>query len=92
MDRALCDQLIHTLCYQIAKSILGLAAFTNGRLDGVVLTGGLAFSKRVVKEISERVSFLGPVLVYPGENELEALALGAREALLGQTPVRVYEG
>ncbi|MGA2641112.1 MAG: butyrate kinase [Spirochaetia bacterium] len=92
LDRALCDQLIHTLCYQIAKSILGLAAFTNGRLDGVVLTGGLAFSKRVVKEISERVSFLGPVLVYPGENELEALALGAREALLGQTPVRVYEG
>jgi len=92
LDRTLCDQLIHTLCYQIAKSISGLAAFTNGRLDGVVLTGGLAFSQRVVKEISERVSFLGPVLVFPGENELEALAMGAREVLLGETPARIYEG
>lgn len=92
LDRTLCDQLIHTLCYQIAKSISGLAAFTNGRLDGVVLTGGLAFSQRVVKEISGRVSFLGPVLVFPGENELEALALGAREVLLGETPARIYEG
>ncbi len=92
LDKALCDQLIRALCYQIAKSISGLAAFTNGKVDGVVLTGGLAFSPRVVKEISERVSFLGPVLVFPGENELEALALGAREVLRGEAPARVYEG
>jgi len=65
LDRALSDELIHTLCYQVAKSIAGLAAFTNGRLDAVVLTGGLAYSPRVVKEITERVSFLGPVLVFP---------------------------
>jgi butyrate kinase len=92
LDGNLCDQLIRTLCYQVAKSISGLAAFTNGRLDAVVLTGGLAFSPRVVREISERVSFLGPVLAFPGENELEALALGAREVLLGETVARVYEG
>jgi butyrate kinase len=92
LDRSMSDQLIHTLCYQVAKSIAGLAAFTSGRLDAVVLTGGLAFSLRVVKEISERVSFLGPVLVFPGENELEALALGAREVLLGETTARTYEG
>ena len=91
LDKALSDQLIQTLCYQVAKSIAGLAAFTNGRLDAVVLTGGLAYSQRVVKEISERVSFLGPVLVFPGENELEALAMGAREVLLGESAARVYE-
>jgi len=92
LDMTMCDQLIRTMCYQTAKSISGLAAFTNGRLDAVVLTGGLAFSPRVVKEISERVSFLGPVLVFPGENELEALALGAREVLVGETTARIYEG
>jgi butyrate kinase len=92
LDRSLCDELIHTLCYQAAKTITGLAAYTNGRVDGVVLTGGLAYSPRVVKEITERVAFLGPVLVYPGENELEALALGAREVLLGQATARTYEG
>jgi butyrate kinase len=86
------DQLIRTLCYQAAKSICGLAAFTGGKVDAVVLTGGLAFSARVVREITERVSFLGPVLVFAGENELEALALGALEVLKGGTCARVYEG
>ena len=45
-----------------------------------------------MKEIADRVSFLGPVLVFPGENELEALALGAREVLTGETCARAYEG
>jgi butyrate kinase len=92
LDAALCDILIRTLCYQIAKWIAGLAAFTMGRVDAVVLTGGLAFSERVVKEITTRVSFLGPVLLFPGENELEALAMGAREVLLGETQAKTYEG
>jgi len=92
LDSAACDRLIRTLCYQAAKSIAGLAAFTGGKVDAVVLTGGLAFSERVVKEIGDRVSFLAPVLVFPGENELEALALGAREVLSGETCPRIYEG
>ncbi len=92
LDEKLSDDLVQTLCYQVAKTIAGLAAFTNGRVDAVVLTGGLAFSGRVVKEIGERVSFLAPVLVYPGEDELEALALGAREVLTGETCPRTYEG
>ena len=92
LDAFQSDQLIHALCYQAAKSIAGLAAFSNGAVDAVVLTGGLAWSERVVREITERISFLGPVLLFPGENELEALALGAREVLLGETVARTYEG
>jgi butyrate kinase len=92
LDPALCNALIETLCYQISKSICGLTAFTAGRLDAVVLTGGLANSKRVVEEITRRVSHLGPVLLFPGENELEALALGAREVLAGEIHVSTYEG
>jgi butyrate kinase len=92
LDAELCDVLIRTLCYQIAKWIVGLSAFTAGRVDAIVLTGGLAFSERVVKEISSRVSFLAPVVLFPGENELEALAMGVREVLLGETQAKTYEG
>jgi butyrate kinase len=92
LDARLSDELIRALCYQIAKSITALAAYTNGRLDAIVLTGGLAFSARVVREISPRVSFLAPVLLFPGENELEALAMGARDVLRGETRARTYEG
>jgi len=91
-DSALCDELIRAQCYQISKSIAGLSCFTGGRLDAIVLTGGLAFSKRVVEDITRRVSFLAPVLVFPGENELEALAMGAREVLLGEADARTYQG
>jgi len=92
LDAHLCDELIRALCYQVAKAIAGLSAYTNGKVDVIVLTGGLAYSSRAVREITERVSFLGPVLCFPGENELEALALGAREVLTGETTPRIYEG
>jgi len=92
LDSSQSEQLIRTLCYQVAKSISGLAAYACGKVDAVVLTGGLAFSDRIVGEITERVSFLGPVLVFAGENELEALALGALEVLKGSACARVYEG
>jgi butyrate kinase len=92
LDAALCDELIQALCYQIARSITGLAAYTEGRVDAIVLTGGLAYSPRAVREISARVKFLAPVMVFPGENELEALALGARAVLSGETTALVYEG
>ncbi|MGA2975738.1 MAG: butyrate kinase [Spirochaetia bacterium] len=92
LDQSLSNGLIEALCYQVSKSIAGLAAFTEGRLDAIALTGGLAFSARVVHEITRRISFLGPVLTFPGENELEALAMGAREVLTGDTLARTYEG
>jgi butyrate kinase len=92
LDRALCADLVDALCYQVSKSITGLAAYTAGAVDAVVLTGGLAHSQVVVSEITRRVRFLGPVLVFPGENELEALATGARDVLLGEIRAREYEG
>ena len=92
LDGRLCDELISAMCYASAKAITGLAAAVSGRVDAVVLTGGLARSERVVGEIRDRVAFLAPVLVYPGENELEALALGVLAVLRGEAVPRVYEG
>jgi len=92
LDGRLCDELVSTMCYASAKAIAGLAAAVSGRLDAVVLTGGLVKSERVVAEIRGRVAFLAPVMVYPGENELEALALGVLAVLRGEAASRVYEG
>jgi butyrate kinase len=91
LDGDQCRILVEAMCYQVAKAIAGLAAHVGGKLDGVVLTGGLAHSALVVEEISRRVSFLAPVLVFPGENELEALAAGVRDVLAGEARALVYE-
>jgi len=90
MDGAKCLEVLQAMCYQVAKEICALAAVVGGRVDGVVLTGGLARDRRIVQEIQNRVSFLGPFLVFPGENEMEALALAAQGALAGTEPIRDY--
>jgi butyrate kinase len=92
LDGARCLEVLTALCYQTAKEIGSLAPVASGRIDAVVLTGGLAHSGRVVREISARVGFLAPVLVYPGENEMEALAAAAADALERRTEVREYKG
>jgi butyrate kinase len=91
LNGAKCLEVLNALCYQTAKEICSLAAVVEGRIDAVVLTGGLSYSERVVREISRRVDFLAPVLVYPGENEMEALASAAVEVLENRTEVREYK-
>ena len=88
LDGRRCLEVIQALCYRIAKEICSLSAAAAP--DAVVLTGGLAHSERVVAEISSRVRFLAPVLVYPGENEMEALAAAAFAALEGTQPILEY--
>ncbi len=92
LDGRRCLEVIQALCYGFAKEICSLAAVSGGRVDAVVLTGGLAFNERIVREVRERVSFLAPVLLFPGENELEALALAAIDALEGRQPILEYSG
>jgi butyrate kinase len=90
LDGRRCLEVLQAMCYRIAKEICSLAAMCAGRLDAVVLTGGLANMERIVSDLSSRVSFLAPVLVFPGENEMEALAFAAWEALEGRIPVQEY--
>jgi butyrate kinase len=72
------------MIYQIAKEIGAMAAALKGNVDAVVLTGGLAHSTYLVNSLRERVSFIAKVLVFPGEDEMRALALGALRVLTGQ--------
>lgn len=78
------------MCYQIAKEIGRASAVLCGQVDQIILTGGLAYSPELVGEIKPRVEFIAPVLVLPGENELEALAWGALRVLRGEEKARDY--
>jgi butyrate kinase len=76
--------------YQVAKEIGKNAAVLSGNVDAVILTGGIAYSKPVVQGISEMVSFIAPIVVYPGEDELLALAQGGLRVLKGSEIARKY--
>ncbi|ERJ11622.1 butyrate kinase [Haloplasma contractile] len=78
------------MAYQIAKEIGAYATVLKGKLDCIVLTGGLAHEKYLVSRIKERIEFISEVLVYPGENELLSLAQGALRVLKGEEEPKTY--
>ena len=84
-------ELIHdALAYQIAKGLGMLAPVLKGEVDAIILTGGAAYSEMLTSKVKERVSFIAPVVVLPGENEMEALAYGAFRILNGEEAAKVY--
>ena len=85
------ELVLNAMVYQTAKSIGAAATVLCGRVDAILLTGGIAHSDYVVSRLTERVSFLAPVHVYPGEDELEALAQNALGALRGELEVQKYQ-
>lgn len=78
------------MTYQIAKEIGAMATVLCGEIDAIVLTGGLAHSQRVVDWVRDRVAWIAPVMVYPGEDEMLALAQGALRVLRGEESPRCY--
>jgi len=73
--------VFEALAYQIAKEIGAMAAALDGRVDAVLITGGMAHSKKLVGSVSKSAAWIAPVFVYPGEEELQALAEGALRVL-----------
>jgi len=83
--------VIAAMAYQIAKEIGASAAVLKGKVDAIVYTGGMANSEYLVSLVKERVGFITPnVFVYPGEHEMESLALGALRVLKGEEEPRQY--
>lgn len=85
------ELLLQALVYQVAKEIGSLATVLEGAVDRIVLTGGIAYSKRIVDGITQRVNFIAPVTVIPGEEELESLAAGALRVLQGEEIAKSYQ-
>lgn len=82
--------IFEVMCYQIAKEIGSEATVLEGKVDEIILTGGLAYNKMLVDIIKKRVEFIAPVVVYAGENEMESLALGALRVLNGEEEAKIY--
>lgn len=82
--------VLDAMIYQIAKSIGGLATVFCGKVDAILLTGGVANSEYVTRGIEQRVAFIAPVAIYPGEDELTALALNALGAMRGELEIKEY--
>jgi butyrate kinase len=78
------------MAYQIAKDIGALCVVLKGAVDGIVLTGGMAHSRMLTRAIEEWVGFLAPIFVFPGEDEMTALAEGGQRVLLGEEEIRSY--
>lgn len=83
-------EVIEAMCYQTAKDIGAMATVLYGNVDAVLLIGGMANIPFIVEQITNRVQFIAPVVVMPGEREMEALALGAYEALIGKREIHVF--
>lgn len=83
-----CDEVLDAMCYQIAKEAGGAATVLKGEVDAIVFTGGIAHSRRIVESVSERVSFIAPVAVYPGEYEMQSLGLNTLAALRGEEEIK----
>ena len=82
--------IYQAMAYQIAKEIGSMATVLNGEIDAILLTGGAAHSCMLTGWIKQKVFFLGPIYVYPGENEMESLAMGVLRVLRGEEQVKEY--
>ncbi|WP_420489629.1 butyrate kinase [Neobacillus vireti] len=86
------ELIYEAMSYQVAKEIGSCSTVLSGKVDAIVLTGGLAYGAGFVKRISDRVNWIADVIVHPGEDELQALAEGALRVLRGEEEVKVYPG
>ena len=86
----LAEAIYRAMAYQVAKAIGGAAAVLCGHVEAIAFTGSLAFSECFIGLIKERIEFIAPVYLYPGENEMEALGDGCLRYLTGQEAKKVY--
>ena len=78
------------MAYQISKQIGAMAAVLGGEVHAILITGGMAHNPDLTAEIKKRVEFIAPVLVFPGEDEMRALALNGSMLLNGKISPREY--
>ncbi|AJD33101.1 butyrate kinase [Clostridium sporogenes] len=85
------ELILKAMAYQIAKEIGSMATVLKGNIDAIILTGGLAYNKRLTTWIKERVEFISPIELVPGEEEMLALVEGAIRILNKEESAKIYE-
>ena len=83
--------ILNAFIYQVAKEIGKYSVVLCGEIDAVILTGGIAYSQYVTDNLRRMISFIGPVIIYPGEDELLALAQGGLRVLKGEEKSKEYK-
>lgn len=81
-----------SMIYQIGKAAGSMAAALNGKAEAIILTGGISHDPYVAEQLTKMIAFIAPVVIMPGEFEMEALAAGACRVLEGQEEAKVYSG
>lgn len=84
------ELVIHAMAYQVAKAIGGCVSVLQGQVDAVLITGGMAQNDIVVGFIRRYIDWIGNVKIYPGEDEMSALAMNALEVLRGEREAKMY--
>lgn len=84
------QEVLDAMIYQIAKEIGAMATVLTQPIDAILITGGLAYSKELTSALSQRIAWIAQVKLYPGEDELRALALGANRYLKGLETLKNY--
>ena len=82
--------LQNTLGFQVAKYIGAMATVLEGKVDYILITGGIAHNKNLMEYITQRTQFIAPVFIYPGEDEMRALALNAYRIMMKEEPIKEY--
>ncbi|MBQ6079045.1 MAG: butyrate kinase [Muribaculaceae bacterium] len=82
--------IIDAMIYHVAKAIAEKGAVLCGKIDAIIITGGIAYWKYIVDELNKRIGWMAPVAVYPGEDEMSALAANAAAVLNGEIEVKTY--
>ena len=85
-----CADFLKAFCISVAKYIGAVATVVGGKVDAIILTGGIAYNKPITSAITDMVQFIAPVEVYAGENELESLAENGYGILAGEFEVKYY--
>ncbi|AQS02859.1 MULTISPECIES: butyrate kinase [Clostridium] len=85
-----CGSIYKAFVYQISKAIGEMSVVLEGKVDQIIFTGGIAYSPTLVPDLKAKVEWIAPVTVYPGEDELLALAQGAIRVLDGEEQAKVY--
>ena len=84
------EAVFHAFTYQVAKEVGAMAAVLDGKVDQIILTGGIAYSEQVVDEIKSKIGFIAPLTIYAGEDELLALTQGALRVMTGEEKALEY--
>jgi len=84
------ELIFEGMCYQIAKEIGAMAAVLKGKVEAIILTGGIAHNEILVNKIKDRTGWIAPVVVYPGEEEMKALAQAVIRVIDGIEKVKTY--